>query len=537
MGTIIKKIVLLLLLILVAIPMMSLAQNQDYALVYIQRLKKSTNSDVSYNIWFNDQKIGELRKIPVAFTSEAKERWLISKRVESGKFYLRVTDGKKNSEIDKLILDTKPGRSYYITFDPSAAYGQKALNQLSLQEGHETFAKADMELVSFAQGDISQVVTKNKYAILEEMTTLNETDDNINDISNNNTVRNQDQPNANNDIIYIINPLLNAANHYIASNVELDLRGKLTSGNNVSMLIINGEEVNLSSDFFFEKNIVLSPGINTIFVLAKDNNGTTISKKKITIEYQKSDVSKNAIALIDNNNTNYYALLIGVNDYNDPEINDLDNPISDAEKLYQTLTKQYTFDNNRVTMLKNPTYSQLIIALDELTKKITPNDNLLIFYAGHGYWDEKTGIGYWLPADASKSNTANWFRNSTLKDYIGAINSKHTILIADACFSGGIFKTRSAFSDANVGIQKLYELPSRKAMTSGTLTEVPDKSAFIQYLVKRLQENNEKYISSEELFSSFRAAVLANSPTIPQFGEIKDVGDEGGDFIFIKRGQ
>jgi hypothetical protein len=30
-------------------------------------------------------------------------------------------------------------------------------------------------------------------------------------------------------------------------------------------------------------------------------------------------------------------------------------------------------------------------------------------------------------------------------------------------------------------------------------------------------------------------AVINNSNVVPQFGEIKEVGDEGGDFIFIKR--
>jgi len=73
-------------------------------------------------------------------------------------------------------------------------------------------------------------------------------------------------------------------------------------------------------------------------------------------------------------------------------------------------------------------------------------------------------------------------------------------------------------------------------MTSGSLKEVPDKNAFLLYLDKRLSENTQPYISTEELFSSFKIAVLNNSPNVPhQYGEIKDTGDEGGDFIFIKR--
>ena len=72
-------------------------------------------------------------------------------------------------------------------------------------------------------------------------------------------------------------------------------------------------------------------------------------------------------------------------------------------------------------------------------------------------------------------------------------------------------------------------------MTSGTLTEVPDQSAFIKYMVQRLTDNKEKFLSSEQLFSSFRTAVINNSENIPQYGEIKQVGDEGGDFIFVRR--
>jgi len=69
-------------------------------------------------------------------------------------------------------------------------------------------------------------------------------------------------------------------------------------------------------------------------------------------------------------------------------------------------------------------------------------------------------------------------------------------------------------------------------MTSGTLKEVPDRSAFARFLIERLENNTEKYLPSEQLFSSFRIAVINNSDVIPQYGEIRKVGDQGGDFIF-----
>ncbi len=78
-------------------------------------------------------------------------------------------------------------------------------------------------------------------------------------------------------------------------------------------------------------------------------------------------------------------------------------------------------------------------------------------------------------------------------------------------------------------------MPSRRAMTSGTLTAVPDRSVFVEYFVKRLGQNQEKFLPSQSLFNSIRAAIINNSATVPQEGVIAETGDEGGDFIFQKK--
>lgn len=231
----------------------------------------------------------------------------------------------------------------------------------------------------------------------------------------------------------------------------------------------------------------------------------------------------------------YYALIIAINDYDDPMINDLMAPLTDATSLYGILSKSYTFNPDDILFLKNPKRAEIIDALDNLERKVSPDDNLLIFYAGHGHWDKDTHKGYWLPSDASHESTANWLRNSSLTGYMSSINSKHTLLIADACFSGSIFQTRAAFPKSTRAVERLHEMNSRKAMTSGTLKEVPDESVFLKYLMKRLDENQEDYLPSEQLFYSLKPAVLNNSDNVPQFGEVKNAGDEGGDFIFVRR--
>ena len=232
-----------------------------------------------------------------------------------------------------------------------------------------------------------------------------------------------------------------------------------------------------------------------------------------------------------------YALFIANSDYefNTSGLGDLNKPILDAQKLKTVLNEKYQFENEHILFLQNAGRTETLNRIESIAKKITEKDNLLIFYAGHGYWDEFLQLGYWIPADARFENKSTWISNSTIKDYIGAIRSKHTLLITDACFSGSIMKTRSVISMNNYAVSKLYKLPSRKAMTSGTLTKVPDESVFLKYLLKRLKENESDFISSSQLFFSMQNAILNNSNTVPQYGTIQNTGDEGGDFIFMKR--
>jgi hypothetical protein len=318
----------------------------------------------------------------------------------------------------------------------------------------------------------------------------------------------------------------------------ITIKGNVSDISGILEVLINGQEASVDAAGNFSKRVLLAFGNNSFIVKATDLKQNTATKEFTIERVSDQDEPVDTIAqagLTSMQQGKFYALIIGNSTYQDQSINSLYEPVNDATKLYNVLTTKYTFEYQNMTFLKNATYVQIIEAFDDLSNKVTPVDNLLVFYAGHGWWDDAKRLGYWLPVDARKSSTAFWIANSRISDFMSSINSRHTLLIADACFSGSIFKTRSAFSDAQPSINKLYDLPSRKAMTSGNLKEVPDKSVFLQFLIKRLTENTEKYISSDMLFASFRQAVLNNGPTEPQYGTIQNAGDEGGEFIFIQK--
>ena len=329
--------------------------------------------------------------------------------------------------------------------------------------------------------------------------------------------------------IDIVSPLSTRANIFQSTSADMDIIGQVNPAGEVSFVTVNSKMAELNDRDMFTYSVHLVPGDNYFRVVAGDMDKNMV-EKEFTILYRPRVLS---LAEKIEGNSRYFALIIGIDEYMDNSIPSLDNPVKDSEQVYNALLSNYTFDEENMHLLRNATRGDLIQALDVLAQEVGPDDNLLIFYAGHGWWDETANVGYWLPSDADSHVKTNWFRNSALVDYLKEINSRHTLLIADACFGGSIFKTRAAFPSREKAYEKLYELPSRKAMTSGTLTEVPDRSSFTRFLVERLNENTDTYTSSEQLFSSFRIAVINNSNALPLYGEIQYVGDEGCDFIFF----
>lgn len=318
------------------------------------------------------------------------------------------------------------------------------------------------------------------------------------------------------------------------------VKARVTDESGIYDVTANGISTEPSKDGVFNVKVPLEIGRNEIVIRAVDLRQNSIEKKFFVLRKSPSGkVAKGDTEELDlvfdspKTAPRYFALIMGANDYADDAITDLDNPIQDATKLYNVLVNRYSFDPSNVIFLKNPTREQMINAMDWLTRKVTKYDNLLVFYAGHGFWDKETDFGYWIPTDSKSNSTANWLANSQIKDYVAAIKSKHTLVIADACFGGSIFRSRKAFEEGSQSVKKAFDAPSRKAMTSGNLTEVPDRSVFLEQLVDKLNNNTKSYVTAEELFAAIRNVVLSSSPVTPMYGDIKDAGDQGGDFIFV----
>lgn len=340
--------------------------------------------------------------------------------------------------------------------------------------------------------------------------------------------------------ITILSPEVTREQVVRVKTCNITLKGRVSDESQIGEVEVNGAPVSLDGKNEFSTNLTLRYGDNRIFATATDIHGNKAREDfGVTCENSPPIVANSpATTSSPVFNGRYFALLIGVENYKDKRIQKLDHPLNDTRRLRKVLIERYTFAYDAVEILENPTRAELFAKFKQLREKLTANDLLLVFYAGHGEFDESKDEGYWLPSDAEKDLSTQWFSNSDLCNEIRDLKTRHILLITDSCFSGSlVFKGRSLFDDAPPAIQETYEMKSRKAITSGALKTVPDKSVFIDYLVRRLEENKDDYLTAVRLFAALGEAVTNNSPNRqkPLYGPIYRVGDEGGDFIFVRR--
>lgn len=228
-----------------------------------------------------------------------------------------------------------------------------------------------------------------------------------------------------------------------------------------------------------------------------------------------------------------YALIIGNGDY--IYISQLNTPLNNARTIANVLHKYYGFN---VKTLYNVKRADIIHALTSLRSTLSENDNLLIFYAGHGWLDTEADTGYWLPIDASKDDSVNWISHETITSSIRAMRAKHVIVLADSCYSGKLTRGLQVKKVRSDGLSEIAYRRARIVISSGGLEPVFDggtrenHSVFAGALINILRENL-SVLDAAGLFSTLRKRVTWNADQVPEYGVIHKTGHAGGDFLFI----
>ncbi|MEE9367419.1 MAG: caspase family protein [Pontiella sp.] len=237
----------------------------------------------------------------------------------------------------------------------------------------------------------------------------------------------------------------------------------------------------------------------------------------------------------------YHALVIGIGDYTGTGWPQLGTARADAIAMGDVLRTRYSFNVVELTD-RQATRGNVLRSLDKLMN-LTANDALLIYFAGHGFYDEQMDEGYWIPYGAERTRLEqpakeDWLWNSSISRVLSALPAKHVLLVADTCYGGSLFRGEKVPDKSYQWYHRAMAVPSRYLITSGNLEPVLDSgirhSVFAQEILNYLQYADTDVFSASDIAVSIRSNVSQFTGQLVRMGPLASSAHAGGEFVFVR---
>lgn len=239
---------------------------------------------------------------------------------------------------------------------------------------------------------------------------------------------------------------------------------------------------------------------------------------------------------------NSWAALIGIDNYQHPSIPKLRYAVNDTQAMERALREQ-GFPAERIIRLTNAAATKAKIEEvlgDQLRQAVTPQDRLLVFFAGHGTTDTARGgeeEGFLLAVDSDPGRLfSTAISMSALRQVSDRLPAKHILYIIDACYSGYAIYNRSASSSL---LEEIGRQPAIQILTAGRKQdEAQERSGhgvFTEVLIRGLQGaafGDKDWLALDELGLWVKERVFAesNRRQLPQYGNLSGEGQ----FVFVR---
>jgi hypothetical protein len=290
--------------------------------------------------------------------------------------------------------------------------------------------------------------------------------------------------------------------------------------------------------FTIEKTITLMDGENLIEVVAENVDG---QKSYATRKVHVGSVGLADASKLDRTD---YAVIFATDQYDN--WSDLVNPVFDSKTIAEELKNSYGF---KVDIVENASQSEVLKKLrDYAEKKYKPLDQLFIFFAGHGTYDQTFGEGFVVTRESQVNDEgkATYLSHNRLRSIVNNVPCDHIFLAMDVCF-GGTFDNALAssrgqdeevYKEQNVGefITRKLTYKTRRFLTSGGKTYVSDgipgkHSPFAKNFLEALRSRGGKdgVLTLPELYTYVERLKIQ-----PRFGEFGD-NAPGSDFVFVMK--
>ncbi|MEW6732110.1 MAG: caspase family protein, partial [Acidobacteriota bacterium] len=138
-----------------------------------------------------------------------------------------------------------------------------------------------------------------------------------------------------------------------------------------------------------------------------------------------------------------WALIIGIDKYEDSSITPLSGADNDARSLRDALVRYCGFDKEQIITLTSdsstdlqPKRANILTRLANLRNVVPPDGFLIVSYSGHGI--ERNGNAFLLPMDVRGINDASLLEDTAISikrvtDYIRTTGTKQLMVMIDAC--------------------------------------------------------------------------------------------------------
>tara|TARA_R110000751_G_scaffold116604_2_gene216320 strand:- start:82635 stop:84302 length:1668 start_codon:yes stop_codon:yes gene_type:complete len=344
----------------------------------------------------------------------------------------------------------------------------------------------------------------------------------------------------------------------------LDALNKEIRKKDLQVNIMNKQIASLSDELKKQNNTDLLQQVQELksLIVELEAESRVAKEQRVSIQ-QRSDGfklrSSNAIAGVssienfsddiksgDINFGKYYALVIANQDYD--KIEKLDTPVNDINVVADLLTNRYGFNVQKII---NANDVAVMEAINNISEQLTEDDNLLIYYAGHGARLQSGAMesGYWLPTNAeAPPRDTYWVANEFVTRHLSRFKARRVLVVADSCYSGllstapGILMMGENGKYNNDYIKYKASKRSRLLLTSGGDQPILDgvggsNSVFTKAFVDVLRSNN-AIMTGPQLFMEVRKKVVNAAKAVdfeqnPEYKTIKGAGHEVGDFFFV----
>ena len=267
-------------------------------------------------------------------------------------------------------------------------------------------------------------------------------------------------------------------------------------------------------------------------------NDKNLNKSNIALEnrqiedkkaYIKSDIDLN-IPESTKKYENKYALIIGNEDYSSYQQglnaeSNVDFAANDAQTVKEYVKNTLGIPDENIIYLENAKaveMSRAIKTLSVIIKNSNGKADVLFYYAGHGFPDEKTNEPYLVPVDVSGTDLQFAVKLTDLYTVLSEYPSQKVTLILDACFSGGS-RNQGLVAARGVKVKpkdniltgNMVVLTASSGEQSSLSYKEKNHGIFTYYLLKKIQETKGD-ITYKELSEYLNEQVPIKSALINQ---------------------